>query len=222
MSKPIEEVSDDRVTIRFDAKKCIHSRHCVLDRPDVFVPNVVGSWIHPEAATVDEVVELAHNCPSGAITFVRRDGGPQETAPKVNLVRVRENGPLAFHGELDIVGHGPMFRATLCRCGLSKRKPFCDSSHMAAGFSATGEPVTQASEPLQQRSGLVAITPSENGPLLVTGSLEVVSGTGRTIDRCQKTAFCRCGNSQNKPFCDGSHAKVGFRASGARDGADTE
>lgn len=52
----------------FDGSRCIHSRHCVLDRPDVFVPNVRGEWIHPDHATPDEVVELAHNCPSGAIS----------------------------------------------------------------------------------------------------------------------------------------------------------
>ena len=37
-----EIVRGKQVTIRFDARRCIHSRHCVLDRPDVFVPNVKG------------------------------------------------------------------------------------------------------------------------------------------------------------------------------------
>jgi CDGSH-type Zn-finger protein/uncharacterized Fe-S cluster protein YjdI len=215
MSDEPEQVSDARVTLRFEAKKCIHSRRCVLDRPDVFVPNVVGAWIHPEAATVDEIVELAHNCPSGAITFIRHDGGPEEQPPKVNLVHVRENGPLAFHGELAIIGSGPALRATLCRCGQSNRKPFCDGSHATAGFSATGEPATRASEALPRRDGAVSITPTENGPLRVEGSVELVSGTGRTMERCTRVALCRCGSSANKPFCDGSHARVGFRAKGA-------
>jgi uncharacterized Fe-S cluster protein YjdI len=39
-------------TIHFDAHKCIHSRTCVLSHPDVFVPNVVGTWIHPDAQPV--------------------------------------------------------------------------------------------------------------------------------------------------------------------------
>lgn len=216
MTKSVEEVGDNRIAIRFEAGKCIHSRHCVLGRPDVFVPNVEGEWIHPEAATVDDIVELAHNCPSGAITFVRRDGGPQEAPPKVNLVRVRENGPLAFHGELTVAGSGAMLRTTLCRCGHSNTKPFCDGSHTAAGFTATGEPATKASEPLPERNGTVAITPAENGPLLVTGNLEVVSGTGRTIDRCTKAALCRCGHSNTKPYCDGSHRKAGFQAPGVK------
>jgi CDGSH-type Zn-finger protein len=43
-----------------------------------------------------------------------------------------------------------------------------------------------------------------------------VSGTGRTVDRCVKTALCRCCGSSNKPFCDGTHKTNGFRASGAK------
>jgi CDGSH-type Zn-finger protein len=48
--------------------------------------------------------------------------------------------------------------------------------------------------------------------VLVTGSLEVVSGTGRTTDKVTKTALCRCGHSKNKPYCDGSHGPAGFVA----------
>lgn len=207
----IEEVTGKAVTIRFDAHKCVHSRHCVLDRPDVFVPNVEGEWIHPDAATADEVAELAHNCPSGAITYERHDGKPDEHAPIVNTVRVRENGPLAFHGALVIDGER-CFRATLCRCGQSQRKPYCDGSHATAGFTASGEPLTQVSQPLAVRDGDVTIAGAENGPLLVTGSLEVVTGTGRTVNRCVKTALCRCGGSANKPYCDGTHKTNGFRS----------
>ncbi|MCI0736974.1 MAG: CDGSH iron-sulfur domain-containing protein [Beijerinckiaceae bacterium] len=51
-----------------------------------------------------------------------------------------------------------------------------------------------------------------NGPLIVSGSIEIVSGTGRTINRMMRAALCRCGESQNKPYCDGSHARTGFEA----------
>jgi CDGSH-type Zn-finger protein/uncharacterized Fe-S cluster protein YjdI len=215
MSKDIEEVAGKEITIRFEASKCIHSRGCVLSRPDVFVPNVEGEWIHPDAASAEAVAELAHNCPSGAITYVRHDGKEQEHPPMVNLVRVRENGPLALHGKLELDGES-IVRATLCRCGASARKPFCDGSHAAASFIASGEPATIASTPLAQRNGTVTITPAENGPLLVSGNLEVVSGTGRTLNRCVKTALCRCGGSANKPYCDGTHTKLGFQAPGPK------
>jgi CDGSH-type Zn-finger protein len=132
--------------------------------------------------------------------------------PKVNLVHVRENGPLAFHGEVTIDGHGQSFRSTLCRCGKSANKPFCDHAHAREGFAATGEAPTLDSQVLARRDGPITITPLADGPLAITGNLEVVSGTGRTINRCVRTALCRCGGSQSKPFCDGTHAKIGFRA----------
>ena len=100
----------------------------------------------------------------------------------------------------------------LCRCGQSKKKPYCDSSHTAAGFMASGEPAKQESQALELRNGPMRITPKPNGPLLVSGNLEIVSGTGRTINRVTKTVLCRCGNSANKPYCDGSHTRVGFKS----------
>src|SRR5687768_15397902 len=50
-----------------------------------------------------------------------------------------------------------------------------------------------------------------NGPLLVSGPIRVVRADGTSEDM-PKAAFCRCGHSKNKPFCDGSHLEVGFRA----------
>lgn len=47
-----EVVTGKEATIHFDAQKCIHSRICVLLHPDVFVPNVVGAWIHPDAQII--------------------------------------------------------------------------------------------------------------------------------------------------------------------------
>jgi CDGSH-type Zn-finger protein/uncharacterized Fe-S cluster protein YjdI len=207
-----ESVRGTSVIIHFDGKRCIHSRHCVLDRPDVFVPNVEGEWIHPDRATPGELAALAVNCPSGAIRYAMVDGSPGEPAPLVNTVRVRENGPLAFHAPLIVAGKDEGLRATLCRCGVSKNKPFCDGSHAAAGFKATGEPATADSQPLTLHNGALKVTPIANGPLKVEGPLEVVSGTGRTILRTTETYLCRCGASANKPYCDGSHSKIGFQA----------
>ena len=212
MSDGIEEVRGRQVVIRFDGRKCIHSRNCVLGRPDVFVPNVKGEWIHPDRATPEEVAALAANCPSGAITYERLDGSAGEHAPLVNVVHVRENGPLALHAPLAVAGQDAGYRATLCRCGASQHKPFCDGSHAAAGFTATGEPPTKESQPLARRDGPLEVAPQPNGPLKLNGAHEIVSGTGRTVERATESYLCRCGASKNKPFCDGSHRKVGFAA----------
>jgi CDGSH-type Zn-finger protein/uncharacterized Fe-S cluster protein YjdI len=203
------------ITLHFDGSRCIHSRHCVLEAPTVFLANTPGAWIHPEATTVEHCVHVALSCPSGAITYERRDGGPQEAAPHVNAVRVRENGPYAIHAAIELPG-GREFRATLCRCGQSQRKPYCDGSHATAGFTAGGEPATRPSEPLAERGGPLSITPLPNGPLQLSGSVEICSGTGRTVFRTQSARLCRCGASETKPFCDGSHARVGFRTDDER------
>jgi CDGSH-type Zn-finger protein/uncharacterized Fe-S cluster protein YjdI len=212
MSEDIEEVPAPSLLLRFEAKKCIHSRNCVLSRPDVFVPNVEGEWLHPERATPEEIAALAQACPSGAIQFERTDGGPDEAAPRVNVMRVRENGPNAFSANMRIVGHGAALRATLCRCGASQNKPFCDGSHTADGFAATGEPAAGELGKLETRDGELTLEPMVDGPLRVTGNLEVCTGTGHTIAKLTRTVLCRCGQSATKPFCDGTHKRVGFRA----------
>lgn len=210
MSK--EVVRGKSAVIEFEAGRCIHSRHCVLDRPDVFVPNVAGEWIHPDAATPDEVVTLARNCPSGAIVAQRLDGGPPESAPRVNTVRVLENGPLAVRAQLSLRGAPAGLRATFCRCGQSRNKPYCDGRHADAGFTATGEPPAKESAALAERAGPLDVTPQKNGPLKLKGAMEVVSGTGHTLNRATELYFCRCGQSKTKPYCDGSHKALGFVA----------
>ncbi len=197
--------------VNYDGR-CIHSRNCVLQRPEVFIANAPGAWIAPDTADTEATAATIRSCPSGALAYERHDGGSAESAPPVNVVRLRENGPLEFHAALEVAAVTGHFRATLCRCGLSANKPYCDSSHVAARFAASGEPATQESTPLTVRNGPLKVTPAPNGPLLLQGSVEICSGTGRTITRTQKTALCRCGASANKPFCDGSHQRIGFSA----------
>ena len=212
MSDAVESVTGKWATVRFDGRLCIHSRGCVLAEPEVFRANVQGPWIDPDGASAEELMRVAINCPSGAIRVTRHDGGAQEGAPKVNTITVRENGPLAIHAEIELAGERVAARATLCRCGQSNNKPYCDGSHVGAGFVSTGEPPTAASAALAKRDGVLSITPYKDGPLGVAGPVEILSGTGRTIDRVARTALCRCGHSGRKPFCDGSHARVGFTA----------
>jgi CDGSH-type Zn-finger protein/uncharacterized Fe-S cluster protein YjdI len=208
----IEEARGADLVLRFEAKRCIHARHCVLGAPRVFLANVKGPWLYPDEMHVEGLVHIAQTCPSGAITYDRLDGGPDETVPDVNELRLRENGPYAVRADVELVGHGALRRATLCRCGASQNKPFCDGSHHAVSFVASGEPASRESQPLAQRGGALQIRPELDGPLVVTGSVEVCTGTGRTIDRVTATRLCRCGGSASKPFCDGTHARIGFRS----------
>ena len=58
------------------------------------------------------------------------------------------------------------------------------------------------------------ITVSPNGPLRISGNFIIKDPRGSAFDLSGRTAIslCRCGHSENKPFCDGSHARVGFQS----------
>ncbi len=210
----ISRTKGKSVTVIFEGKRCIHARYCVLEAPAVFLANVKGPWIKPDGDTVENLLHTIRQCPSGALTYRRHDGGPEEKAPPVNLVRIRENGPLTIHADVALKGKGKLQRATLCRCGASKNTPFCDGSHKQAKFVASGEvPVSADMKPLPKRDGAVNVEPLPDGPLSVSGNIEIVTGTGATIARVTQAILCRCGASKNKPFCDGSHVAAGFKAS---------
>ena len=178
----------------------------------MFLANVKGSWIFPDAMDAERVAEIAHACPSGAIRYKRKDGRPDEAPPPVNLIAVREAGPYAVRADIRLDGKSAHYRATLCRCGASKSKPFCDGSHHDVKFAASGEPATGEVQSLAARNGPLAIDPELDGPLQVRGNLEITSGTGRRVACVTQARLCRCGGSATKPFCDGTHARIGFRS----------
>ncbi len=139
-----------------------------------------------------------------------------ETATSPNAAFTVPNGPLIATGELEVhrgtsepvVGQP---RASLCRCGASANKPFCDGSHRTSGFVDAGEAVPE--EPIAEitATGPVVFTPLPAGPLLANGPLTIQNAAKQIIANTTETAFCRCGASSNKPYCDGSHAAIGFQ-----------
>jgi uncharacterized Fe-S cluster protein YjdI len=56
------------------------------------------------------------------------------------------------------------------------------------------------------------VEPAKDGPLLVYGNVTIKDAAGTLTKKANVTAFCRCGASNNKPFCDGSHRKIDFKA----------
>lgn len=213
MADGMEVAAGDEIELSFDTRLCIHSRFCVLQAPDVFKANTPGDWIFPDRMNAPALAAVARNCPSGAITYRAKDPVLDEVDPPVNTVRLRQDGPYAVNAAIAITGHDsdvPVRRRTLCRCGASANKPFCDGSHARIGFTATGEPETEAYQPLDPRDGPLTITPMRNGPLEIAGPAELVSGTGRTFAKTRHALLCRCGGSSSKPYCDGTHALNGF------------
>ena len=85
----------------------------------------------------------------------------------------------------------------------------CPSGRLVAFERASGEAI----EPTLERSIGVLEHPAENasGPLWLRGGIPVIAGDGFAYEVRNRVTLCRCGASANKPFCDGSHYKIGFR-----------
>jgi CDGSH-type Zn-finger protein/uncharacterized Fe-S cluster protein YjdI len=199
--------------VLFEPRRCIHARQCVLGLPQVFRAEE-RAWIAPDAAGAEAVIAQVAACPSGALTYERLDGGTVEQAPAINRIRLWEHGPYELRADMEIAGERRL-RAVLCRCGASKNKPFCDNSHRDIAFKATGEPKEACeTERLAARGGRLEIRPTRDGPFHVLGNVEIVCGSGRRVACHTETWLCRCGASASKPYCDGSHERIGFTADG--------
>lgn len=134
-------------------------------------------------------------------------------SPLGNSLTVCENGPLVLHGDLSLAGVPIGATAMLCRCGHSAAKPFCDGSHVRAGFMASGTAAgLEAAD--SRAAGRVDVRPIHDGPLRIDGTVEVRSSGGDLLGRASQLWLCRCGESARKPFCDGTHKRNGFRADG--------
>ena len=134
-----------------------------------------------------------------------------EKPPTENTITVSNQGPLYVRGDLEIDGSSEE-RAALCRCGESTNKPFCDNSHEKLESFTDRGAVGKKGEPLKEKGGKLIINRAENGPLLIDGNLTILAGNGREAWQGTKTALCRCGSSENLPFCDGAHKRIGFKA----------
>lgn len=65
--------------------------------------------------------------------------------------------------------------------------------------------------PAEQPDSPTTIRPRPNGPLYVRGQIQIVNQRGEVLGEETRVALCRCGASENKPFCDNSHLRINFR-----------
>jgi CDGSH-type Zn-finger protein/uncharacterized Fe-S cluster protein YjdI len=203
----------DKIDTAWDGRLCIHIGECTRAKGELFQSGR-DPWGQPDRGEADYVAEVVRRCPTGALTYRRKDGGADETPASENTVTVANNGPLYVQGDLDVDGAGDdmpgvRFRAALCRCGDSKNKPFCDNTHEGAGFRDRGA-LGETGDANAPTGGKLEIRRAPNGPLLLSGNFSMITGSGRVAWRGTKGALCRCGASNNKPFCDGRHKDVGF------------
>jgi uncharacterized Fe-S cluster protein YjdI len=130
----------DQIEVEWEAKYCIHSARCIQSKPEVFDPRR-RPWIVLEAAPAVDVAEAVMRCPTGALHFRRLDGGEQEPVPEESTILAVPNGPLFVRGDVEVTTEDGRVlrrdtRMALCRCGMSRNKPFCDNSHLRIGFHA--------------------------------------------------------------------------------------
>lgn len=130
------------VTIYDDRSVCAQSGRCSDTLAKVFKYGE-EPWIDPLGATAQEIARTVALCPSGALTVALDSATGSASAPAAAAgppcITALKDGPLMVEGAIALASpDGTAYEArpryTLCRCGQSKNKPFCDGSHYNVGF----------------------------------------------------------------------------------------
>lgn len=126
-----------RITIHDNRAICAHAGFCTDSLETVFLSHQ-EPWIDPDRARADEIIETIRRCPSGALSY-SIDDVEHRGQDRVPMVTVTNDGPYAITGGIELVGvpfgeGASTEHYTLCRCGASQNKPFCDGSHWRVGF----------------------------------------------------------------------------------------
>jgi CDGSH-type Zn-finger protein len=131
-------------------------------------------------------------------------------------ITIRPNGPYRVEGGVPLEGpEGQAYELkpaySLCRCGQSNNKPYCDTTHKECGF--IGPEVADSAAPvgaaLEEETSVIRVV--RDGPYEVFGAPTLTYSDGRVCEERSYYRLCRCGASKSKPFCDDSHLSVGFR-----------
>lgn len=130
--------TDGGITVFDDRSRCSHAGQCSKRLPQTFR---AGSdpFVDPDSASIAEISSVVDDCPSGALTYrlsgVRK--APEATS-EASIVALQD-GPYLVRGNIELISaagdqYEHLASQTLCRCGLSRNRPFCDGSHWYAGF----------------------------------------------------------------------------------------
>ena len=141
MEKITKKYSNGEITVIWKPHLCIHAAICFTELPKVFIP-YEKPWIKMNGATTDEIIDIVAQCPTQAISYYwnNKDQKGQKAEEGKTEVIIIKNGPFLVKGSfkvLDIDGNEIVSEnpASLCRCGQTKNKPFCDGSHLHCNFN---------------------------------------------------------------------------------------
>lgn len=131
-----------KIIIHDNRKICSHAAECVKNLPSVFS---VGSrpWINSDGSNLNDIIDTIRKCPSGALSYsidgVEYRDPEQQRNPTITVLK---NGPYHLTGGVELIGENIQFgegasmeHYTLCRCGASENKPFCDGEHGKINFN---------------------------------------------------------------------------------------
>jgi len=132
----VAEFPGKEITVIDDFSLCAHAGECVGGSPATFFTKAAGRRVsHPDATPVEQVIATIRRCPSGSLLYMLH--GKREHAYSAETgVRVEKDGPLHVH-QAKLNGEARPAtddHYTLCRCGASLNKPFCDGMHAKVKF----------------------------------------------------------------------------------------
>ncbi len=133
-----ENYEGTSITIHDNRGICSHAGHCTDGLPSVFRLKQ-EPWIDPDCASTDEIIATVRKCPSGALSYSVAGVEHRDRKGQPDIF-VSPNGPYVVTGGPDTLdtrlGEGASTEhCTLCRCGASKNKPFCDGTHWYTNFT---------------------------------------------------------------------------------------
>jgi CDGSH-type Zn-finger protein/ferredoxin len=134
----VVEFKGKEITILDNRGVCSADGACVRECPEVFQKDKKPDWIFPNNASVRKIVKTIEKCPSGALSYKIGTQRIQNLNREPAII-IAKNGPLEFVGWIELIDDQeskPESKEhyTLCRCGASKNKPFCDNSHKKIDF----------------------------------------------------------------------------------------
>jgi CDGSH-type Zn-finger protein len=132
-----DNYSGKGITIHDNRAICAHAGHCTDGLAAVFRLKI-EPWIDPDGAEIEAIKEAVRKCPSGALSY-SVDGVEHRDQEREPAVTVSKDGPYHVTGGVELEGEARNEGAseehyTLCRCGGSKNKPFCDGTHWYIEF----------------------------------------------------------------------------------------
>jgi uncharacterized Fe-S cluster protein YjdI len=147
------EYTNGEITVFWKPDLCIHATTCFMKLRKVFDPTK-RPWVNMNGASTDEIRAIVDLCPTDALTWKwNRDltsqekeglaaapAGDERVPTPVTEITLLDNGPALIRGKFKMQRtNGEIIETAdqiaLCRCGISRNKPFCDGSHHGSGFT---------------------------------------------------------------------------------------